>query len=196
MRSRVLLIVFVVFAAAAAGYVASERVRALRARAEPVTGNTARAVPEAVVMPTNAGPSPAASFTASIAASPRATGTPAGAVAAKARRLAAREPYEREDLRRLLERVLAGKLRDRELGPQDYDRLVDAALRLRAALRVLRGTEESAATAQVRDEQRRAVGAIFGEIEAITGLPPAELGSVLTPSEDESTGDSAGGAVE
>jgi hypothetical protein len=192
LRSRALLIAFVVLAAAAAGYVASERLRGVGTRAQPVAVATARSVPDAVV-PTKGDPSPAASFTASW---PRATGTPGGAVAGKARRLASREPYERDDLRRLFERVLAGKLRDRELGPQDYDRLVDAALRLRGALRVLRGTEESAATARVRDEQRRVVGASLGEIEAITGLPPAELGSVLTPSADESGDDSAGGAVE
>jgi hypothetical protein len=108
-------------------------------------------------------------------------------VAAKARRLAGREPYARDDLRRLLERVFAGKLADRELGSEDYERLVDATLRLRAALRVLRGMDESAATAAVREQQRETVRGIFGEIEAITGLPPAELGTLLTSDEDAAT---------
>ena len=84
--------------------------------------------------------------------------------------------------------MFAGKLGDRQLGPADYDRLVDATLRLRAALRVLRGTDESSATAAMREEQRQTVRTILEEIEAITGLPPAELGSVLT-SEESATGD-------
>ncbi len=184
--------VVVVLAAAAAGYLASERARAPRPHAEPVPVRTVRSVPDPIGMPATADPSPAAPF----ATSPRTARTPMSASAVKARRLAAREPYEREDLRRLFERVLAGKLRDRELGSEDYDRLVDAALRLRAALRVLRGTEESAATAAVREEQRQAVGLILGEIEAITGLPPAELGSVLTTAEREPSESSAGGAIE
>ena len=54
----------------------------------------------------------------------------ADALAAKAQRLAGREAVSRTQLRLLLERVFAGKLADRELGSDDYDRLVDATLRL------------------------------------------------------------------
>jgi hypothetical protein len=132
-----------------------------------------------------------------VAAAPPVVGTPADArrastegsaprgpsdpIEARARRLAAREPYARAELGRVLEGVLAGKLPDRELGAHDYEQLVEATLRLRAALRVLRGIEESPATSAVREAQRESVRAAFAEMEAITGLAPTELGSLMPP---------------
>jgi hypothetical protein len=185
LRVRVASILLVVTAVGAvAGYVALDRMRAVPPPAAPTplvspTSPFASARPEAVPTRAAAGIAP----TATRGEASHRDRSPADSLDAKTRRLAAREPYTRADLRRLLERVFADKLGDRQLGSEDYERLVDATLRLRAALRVLRGTDESSSTAAVREEQRQTVRTIFEEIEAITGLPPAELGSVLT-SED------------
>jgi hypothetical protein len=86
-------------------------------------------------------------------------------------------------VRGFVERVFKGKLADRELTPDDYERLVDAVMRLHSALRVLRGTGESPANAAALGEQREAVVSAFTDIEAITGVRPEDLGDVLA-SED------------
>lgn len=86
-------------------------------------------------------------------------------------------------VRGLVERVFKGKLADRELTPDDYERLVDAVMRLHLALRILRRTDESPANAAALGEQREAVVSAFTDIEAITGVRPENLGDVLA-SED------------
>src|SRR5262245_44707309 len=72
---------------------------------------------------------------------------------AQAQRLASDEPLTREDVRVLLEQVLAGKL-PRDLTAKDYDRLADAVLRVRAAERILQTVEESPETTRVRAAQQ------------------------------------------
>jgi hypothetical protein len=87
-------------------------------------------------------------------------------------------------VRALVERVFKGKLPDRELTPRDYDRLVDAVMRLRSALRSLRRGDELPASAAVLDEHRQAVRLALGDIEVITGVPPSQLGDVLVSDDD------------
>jgi hypothetical protein len=96
----------------------------------------------------------------------------------------ARDPLSRKDVRALVERVFKGKLADRELAPRDYDRLVDAVMRLRSALRVVRRGGESPADGAALDRHREAVRSALTEIEAITGVPPSELGNVLESDDD------------
>ena len=84
-----------------------------------------------------------------------------------------------DELRRLVERRLEGKLADRELSPRDYDRIVGAVMRLRAAVGELRHLEP-ARDGEGAEGLRRIVVAALAEIERITGVPPAELGDLLT----------------
>jgi len=98
----------------------------------------------------------------------------------------ARDRLSRKDVRGLVERVFKGKLADRELTPRDYDRLVDAVMRLRSALRIVRRADESRAGGAALDKQRAAARSALTEIEGITGVPPSELGNVLV-SDDDST---------
>jgi hypothetical protein len=96
----------------------------------------------------------------------------------------ARDRLSRKNVRALVERVFKGKLADRELTPRDYDRLVDAVMRLRSALRSLHRDDGSPASAAVLDEQRQAVRSALGDIEVITGVPPSQLGDVLASDDD------------
>jgi hypothetical protein len=120
------------------------------------------------------------------AGAPPAPEEPAGAAGTVARGDVppARAPLPRAEVRHALERALAGRLADRELTPQDYDRLVDAVIRLRTARRLMRGAGESAADSAARDEQRRALLAALGEIEEIVGVPPSALGDALAAGDE------------
>lgn len=95
-----------------------------------------------------------------------------------------RDQLSRNNLRGLVERVFKGKLADRELAPYDYERLVDAVMRLRSALGILRRAEKSQASAAALDEQRQAVLSALANIGEITGVWPSELGNVLAPDDD------------
>jgi hypothetical protein len=89
----------------------------------------------------------------------------------------------RAQVRALAEYGLAGKLRDRELSPADYDRLVDAVMRLRAALR--RAERENAHPDDAaRSKDRQAIAAALDDIQSITGVPPSDLGEALNSSND------------
>jgi hypothetical protein len=104
----------------------------------------------------------------------------------------ARDRLSRKDVRGLVERVFKGKLADRELAPRDYDRLVDAVMRLRSALRIVRRDDASPAGAAALDKQRAAVRSALTEIEAITGVPPSELGNVLASDDDPTAAENDG----
>jgi hypothetical protein len=99
---------------------------------------------------------------------------------AKADALAAEEPLKAEDVRALLEQVLAGRL-PRELSPQDYDRLTDAVMRVRAAERVLSGVDETEVSAELRAEQRLVLNDATSEVERITGVELGELSKIVDP---------------
>jgi hypothetical protein len=91
----------------------------------------------------------------------------------------ARERRERRDTHALVRDVLDGKLDDRELTPDDYDRLTDVVLRVRNAARILRSADASPVGDAARVEQRQVLVAALAEVEAITGVPPSELGNLL-----------------
>jgi hypothetical protein len=57
-------------------------------------------------------------------------------------------------------------------------------MRLRSALRILRRADESQASAAALDKQREAVLSALTDIEAITGVRPADLGDVLASDDD------------
>jgi hypothetical protein len=86
----------------------------------------------------------------------------------------------RREVRTIVERVLRGRLPDRELGTDDYDHLTDAVLRLRGAARALRTAQAGSGAAL--DAQRRALRAL-DDIERITGVPTADLGNVISAEE-------------
>ncbi len=111
--------------------------------------------------------------------------TAADAAAAHIDRADEGDRLSRKTARGLLERTFKGKLTDRELQDRDYDRLTDAVLRLRSALRILRHGNGTAANTAVLDRQRQIMLSALAEIERITGVPPSSLGEVLT-SDDES----------
>ncbi len=95
------------------------------------------------------------------------------------------------DARRVVQQALADKL-ERELTPDDYDRLAAAVLQFRTALATLRRDPgDSAAAADLR--------AALAAMQATSGLPPSEIGRIFPPDEtppdetlpDETAGDSA-----
>jgi hypothetical protein len=129
---------------------------------EPRVAGAARAVPRQL-----APAAPARAFTAGDHAAARVDRPPA-----RARRA-------RRDTHAMVRGVLDGKLDDRELTPADYDRLTDVVLRLRTAARILRSADDSAAGDAARVEQRQVLAAALAEVEAITGVPPSELGNLL-----------------
>jgi hypothetical protein len=101
----------------------------------------------------------------------QATPTAAGA--------AAREPLSQGDVQRLLERAWKGSIAGRELTEADRARLSAAVVRLEEAAQTLRATDRSTATEDEIEERRAGLVSALGEIEEITGLPPAELGALL-----------------
>ena len=103
---------------------------------------------------------------------------------------AATERMSRKDVRVLLERAFKGKLPDRELTNADYDRLVDDVMRLRSALRAMRHAEQSPNGAAATAE-RETVVAAMADVEAVTGVPPSELGTVLGADDDAAAAPSA-----
>jgi hypothetical protein len=113
---------------------------------------------------------------------PGAEREPARAAAraeAQAAKLAADELLTRGQVRSTLEKVLAGKLPDRELTLSNYERLTDAVLEIRAANRVLKGIPESATTSELRAARVEALRSAIAEIQDVTGVPPASLGDLL-----------------
>jgi hypothetical protein len=154
-----------------------------RATAPPLTRDANDAAPPvARLEPSPASARPASAVTPqSVAREPNA----ADVATAQPDVPPARDRLSRKTVRALVERVFKGKLADRELTPRDYDRLVDAVMRLRSALRSLRRDDESpAASAAVLDEHRQAVRSALGDIEVITGVPPSQLGDVLVSEDD------------
>jgi hypothetical protein len=91
-----------------------------------------------------------------------------------------RDRLSRRDVRRMVEHVaetrLAGKLT-----PEDYDRLTDAVMRLRAAARRLRTAAEPNAHAG----ERAALATALDDIRSITGVAPSELGGVFVADDAE-----------
>jgi hypothetical protein len=98
----------------------------------------------------------------------------------KVAELVADEKLSPVDVRVLLEQVLAGKL-PRQLSTRDYDRLTNAVMRVRAAERVLRGVDESAANAELRAEHRAILSDATSEVEAITGVELSALKQIVEP---------------
>jgi hypothetical protein len=97
----------------------------------------------------------------------------------KAERLAAKEPLDRDNIRELLEQAFDGRL-ERELSASDYERLADAFLRVRAAERIIRRVDESAASAELLAAQREVLQNALVEVEHITGMTPSELGEIIS----------------
>ena len=102
-----------------------------------------------------------------------------------------REQMSRKDLRGFVERTLKGKLADRELTSDDYDRLVDDMMQLRSATRTIRRAEGSANGAAATANARDTIVAALADIETVTGVPPSELGTVLAAGDDTAGDDTA-----
>ncbi|MEO6029580.1 MAG: hypothetical protein ABIR79_22165 [Candidatus Binatia bacterium] len=84
-------------------------------------------------------------------------------------------PFSQRDARRLVEHVAKERL-GRDLGAQDYDRLADAVMRLRAAALALRRSPDP----QVREQQGTALRDALAEIQEIAGVPASDLGLLDT----------------
>lgn len=78
------------------------------------------------------------------------------------------------EARRLVERAVKDRLA-RDLSSDDYDRLAEALLRLRAAARELRRADDLATRARERDAMQQALA----DIRTISGLQPSDLGDAL-----------------
>ena len=102
-----------------------------------------------------------------------------------------RERMSRKDLRGFVERMLKGKLADRELTSDDYDRLVDDMMQLRSATRAIRRAEGSANGAAATANARDTIVAALADIETVTGVPPSELGTLLASDDDSAAADAA-----
>jgi hypothetical protein len=102
-----------------------------------------------------------------------------------------RERMSRKDLRGFVERMLKGKLADRELTSDDYDRLIDDMMEIRSATRAIRRAEESANGAAATADAREKIVAALADIETVTGVPPSELGTLLAPDDDSAAADAA-----
>jgi hypothetical protein len=100
-----------------------------------------------------------------------------------------RNRLSHKEARQLVKRVFAGKLPDRELQDDEYDRLAGAVLRLRSALRQMRRANERGADDAATARYRAIVASAFAEIERITGVPPQGLGEVLTSDGDRTPDD-------
>ncbi len=188
---RAWVIVAVAAAVAIAAYVTLGRRPVVRGGATPgaITPPSSGA-PAAAPRPTTVSDAVVAPPPAAVVATPAAAdtrGADASADVAPPRHERATEGDDdrlsRRELRTVVERAFKGKLHGRELTPQEYDRLTDAVLRLRTAVsRMRRAAASPSATTEL--EERDRVAAAMREIESITGVPPSDLGDVLTPGDD------------
>ena len=78
------------------------------------------------------------------------------------------------EARRLAENIMKNRL-GRDLSSDDYDRLADALLRLRAAARELRRTDDVATRARERDTMQQALA----DIQTLSGLQASDLGAAV-----------------
>src|SRR6185369_3440283 len=141
------------------------------------------------VPPVTAVPTRGVDVAAPRAATPLATARAERSAADRAARETVTVPGDlpRAAVRKLVERVLADKIPGRTLQPRDYDRLTDAVIRMRTAMRALRdaGREDPA----VVEAQREALASALAEIERTTGVAAVQLGELVTA--DETAPDAA-----
>ena len=96
-------------------------------------------------------------------------------------RAAAREPLAPEDVNALLEESLAIVLPDRQFSEEEYGRLTDSVLRIRAARRALKEVPLSRETARFVERQRQEITDALATFEAVAGIAPSRLPDVLDP---------------
>jgi len=82
------------------------------------------------------------------------------------------------EARGLVERVVKDRLAV-DLSSQEYDRLADAVLRLRAAARKLRTADDSPSGMAIRARERDAMQRALTEIQTISGLQASDLGEAF-----------------